>query len=127
MPFYEVVWPPWTPEEDMMLAYFCSRGFELRDVTAIMAYKLHRASRTDSQCITHMERLNLYRERNGHQRLCTFGMAEWNPAAVNTYLIRSTPDTRLLEDLLTFHRGYERLLWMVMSLLRYSYSLRLLC
>ena len=93
-----------------MLAYFCSRGFELRDVEGIMAYKLRRATRTDRQCVTHMERLNQYLERNGHQRLCTPGMAEWNPAAVDTYLIRSTPDARLLEDLLMFHRQYERLL-----------------
>ena len=94
----------------MMLVYFCSRGFELRDVTQIMVYKLHRAVRTDRQCINHMERFNQYREQTGHQRLCSDGMFDWHRAAVNDYIIRSTLDTRLLEDLLTFHRPYERLL-----------------
>ena len=93
-----------------MLAYFGSRSFELRDVTRIMAYKLHRAVRTDRQCVTHMERFNQYQEQSGLQRLCSDGMAFWNRAAVDTYLIHSTPDTRLLEDLLTFHGQYERLL-----------------
>ena len=110
MTFYEVVWPPWTPEENMMLTYFCSRGFELRDVTRIMAYKLHRAVRTDRQCMTHMERLNQDQGRRGLQRLCENGMADWYRAAVDDYLIESTPDTHYLEDLLTFHRQYERLL-----------------
>ena len=93
-----------------MLAYFCSRGFELRDVTRIMAYKLHRAVRTDRQCITHMERFNQYREQIGLQRLCDNGMLDWDRAAVDNYLIDSTRDIHLLEDLLTFHRQYERLL-----------------
>lgn len=110
MPFYEAVWPPWTPEEDMMLTYFCSRGFELRDVTQFMAYKLHRAARTDSQCMNHMERYNQYLEHIGLQRLCSQGMHDWYRAAADDFLIRSTPDTRWLEDLLTFHRQYERLL-----------------
>ena len=115
MNFYEVVWPPWTLEENMMLAYFCSRGFELRDVTRIMAYKLHRGVRTDRQCVTHMERFNLDQERRGLQRLCSNGMADWYRAAVDTYLIRVARDTHYLEDLLTFHRQYERLLGMVCS------------
>ena len=96
-----------------MLAYFCSRGFELRDVTRIMAYKLHRGVRTDRQCVTHMERFNLDQERRGLHRLCSNGMADWYRAAVDTYLIRKAPDAHFLEDLLTFHRQYERLLGMV--------------
>ena len=110
MPFYEAVWPPWTWEEDLMLMYFCSRGFELRTVTRIMAYKLHRAVRTDSQCMNHMERFNRDQEQKGLQRLCIHGMADWNMPAVDTYLIHSTHDAAVLEDLLTFHRQYERLL-----------------
>ena len=94
----------------MMLAYFCSRAFELRDVTQIMAYKLHGVVRNDRQCINHMEWINRNQERKGLQRLCTNGMAYWNRAAVDSFLIDSTPDTYLFEDLLTFHWQYEQLL-----------------
>lgn len=110
MPFYEVVWPPWTLEEDIMLVYFCSRAFELLDVTHIMAHRLHRAVRNRRQCITHMERLNRDQEHKGLPRLCSNGMAFWDRAAVDAFLIDSTPDTYLLEDLLTFHWRYEQLL-----------------
>ena len=60
-----------------------------------------------------MERYNQYLEHIGLQRVCNWGMSDWYRAAVDDFLIRSTPDTRWLEDLLTFHRQYDRLLRMV--------------
>ena len=93
-----------------MLAYFHSRGFEILDVARIMEYKLQRPARTQRECMRRMERINQQRVRDRLPRLCEDGMANWDRAAVDDYLIHSTYDTQLLKDLLTFHTRYIPLL-----------------
>lgn len=110
MPSYQVLLLTWTREEDVMLAYFHSRGFEISDVARIMEYKLQRRARTQRECMRRMERINQHRVRDRLPRLCEDGMANWDRAAVDDYLIHSTYDTQLLKELLTFHTRYIPLL-----------------
>ena len=93
-----------------MLVYMNSRGFELVDVAQIIAYKLHRPARRIDACLNRMKRINEHRVQDRLPRLCDDGMANWDRAAVDDYLMHSTYDTHLLKDLLTFHTRYIPLL-----------------
>lgn len=93
-----------------MLVYYCDRGFAAADVALIMACKLHRRARTLRALMNRMKRINQDREQIGLSPLSTNGMADWNRAAVNEFLIYSTDDADSLQDLLRFHNQYMPLL-----------------
>ena len=105
MPRHVVPWPQWMREEDIIAAWFLSRGLETRDVADIMTHRLHRQPRTLTAFITRMEQLNSDLARRGYPELCTKGMFDWDKHAVDDFLIRSTNDRRLLNDLLWFDGG----------------------
>ncbi len=107
---HEVPFPQWSPKEDIIAAWFLSRGLETPDVARIMAHRLRRPNRKIVAFIRRMEGLNLYLARRGYRKLCTEGMFDWNKGAVDDFLIGSTRDGDLLYDLLSFDSRHTWLL-----------------
>ena len=110
MAYCRTAWPAWILEEDVILVYFCCLGFEIPDVALIMADKLHRRIRSRDACMTRMDKLNEHQAQRYLPPLCTSGMADWDRAVVEHFLINSISDAHLLGDLLSFHTEYIPLL-----------------
>lgn len=107
---YERPWPAWSRREEVLFIYLHSRGFELPDVAQIMEYKLQRPARSRKAFFNQIVRINQDQVRRHLPRLCDDGMADWDEAAVDNFLIHSTDDADSLQSLLWFHMQYMPLL-----------------
>lgn len=107
---YERPWPAWSRQEEVLFIYLHSREFELSDVAQIVEYKLHRRARSREAFFKQMVRINQGQALRSLPTLCDDGMTEWNRAAVDSFLIRSTDDADSLQSLLWFHKQYIPLL-----------------
>lgn len=110
MSTYQRSWPLWTPEEDVMLVYYCDRGFEAVDVALIIACRLRRGVRTLRAIVNRMQWINRTRAQMGLRPLCTNDTADWDRVAVNNFIIHSAADSDSLQRLLWFHNQYIPLL-----------------
>ena len=86
----------------MVMVYLCSRGLEIPDVALIIEHKLQRPIRQKRGYLNQMKKINHAEAEKGNPRLCEDGMANWNKAAVDNFLIGLTNDTDLFEYLCWF-------------------------
>ena len=103
MSYYPRASPAWTLEEEIMLVYFCAKGFEVPDVARIRAGRLHRGPRTPGALLRLMEWINRVQEQHRLPRLCEPFMLNWDQDAVQNHLLSLTDNTNLLQNLLWFH------------------------
>lgn len=124
MPHYNMAWPYWILEEIAVSMWLSYQRLEVLDVARIMAHRLHRPTRSRSAIITRMETISRNERERGRPQLCTGGMVDWDPAAVEHYLIHLTSDTHLLRDLLHFDHNDQWLVQAVCLTTSYSPPLR---
>ena len=103
MPRYEVKWPNWMPEEEIVAVWFLSRGIEIPDVARIMTHRLHSPTRNKRTITLYMDRIfNPSLALQGYPQVCTPGMLDWDKDAVDDFIIRMTNDRYRLLDILRF-------------------------
>lgn len=102
MSYYNMDWPYWSPEEDVLLIWLACLGIEVPDIARIMTHRLRRPTRTRPAIMRRMEWINQKQRDRGRPIICEDGMADWDKVAAQNYLICLTNDTSLLRDLLQF-------------------------
>lgn len=102
MSYYNMDWPYWWPEEDVLLIWLACLGIEIPDIARVMTHRLRRPTRTRPAIMRRMEWINQKQRDRGRPIICEDGMADWDKVAAQNYLICLTNDTNLLRDLLQF-------------------------
>ena len=107
-----------------MMIFFCSRGLEILEIADLIHYKFQTRSRSRAGFFLKMESINREEARQGRRLSCLPGMADWDWAAVDDFLIRLTNDPNLFTDLLWFR---QELVLLLRTACLTSYSQPLAC